>query len=232
MSRPESPSGASGSVNRVWRPPWASRRRRWSPDVIIRSIQALREAGADLSYTGARGARSNLHRAAVRHFGSWRRALESAGVDPNTVGRRRRWTNALILERIQHLARLGGDLSWTAVVKSPDRAMALAAVRSCHFGSWQEALRRAGVAKNAVTRRIGRWTRWDVVDAIRQRRHESLPLNAKAVEKETPALIAAARRRFGSWTEALRAAGVEPETVVLRKVSVYGQAGGKDRLRE
>jgi len=134
------------------------------------------------------------------------------------VRRRRRWTDGAILERIRQLVERGSDLSWTAVVHSPERALAATAVRSCHFGSWQAALREAGVGDPSSVRRITRWDTEAIVATIRRRRVESLPLNAKAVERELPALFAAARRRFGSWNEALRAAGIDPATVVLRKV--------------
>jgi len=219
MSRPEAAHYEGENRKPSWRPLWAARkRRRWSRDLVVRTIQSLYEAGADLSYSGVRASRASLHRAAVRRFGSWRAALMAAEVNPDRVRRRRCWTDVAIVERIRQLAQRGSDLSWTAIVHSPDRALAAAAVRSCHFGSWQAALREAGVGDPSLVRRVARWDTDSVVATIRRRRAESLPLNAKAVEKELPSLFAAARRRFGGWNEALRAAGVDPETVVLRKV--------------
>lgn len=173
--------------------------------------------GADLSYAGAVSTRRALHRAAVRLFGSWSAALEAAGVPPDSVRRRRHWSRETILDRIVQLAAMGADLSWTAVSSGPDRAMASAAVKRCHFGSWKAALEAAGISSGSGVSRQKRWTEEDILEAVRARRTESLPLNAKAVERDAPALFAAARRRFGSWSGTLIAAGVDPSTIALRR---------------
>jgi len=184
---------------------------------VIRTIESLRETGADLSYSGAAAARPALHRAATRLFGSWQAALIEAGVNPEMIRRRRCWTDEAILEKLRQMAARGADFSWTAVASGPDRALAAAAVKKCRFGSWQAALCAAGVAETTAVRRIRRWDARTVEAAISRRRLEGLPLNAKAVEREEPSLFAAARRRFGSWNAALMAAGVDPATVVVRK---------------
>ncbi len=206
------PPGRSGGP--VWRP---YRRRRWSKEAIVRTIEALRETGADLSYSGAGAARPALHRAAIRLFGSWQAALTAAGVNPEMVRRRRQWTSEAIVERLRQMAARGADLSWTAVAYGPERALAAAAVKKCRFGSWQAALGAAGVATEVNARRIRRWDARTIEEAIRRRRIEGLALNAKAVEREEPALFAAGRRRFGSWNAALMVAGVDPATVMMRR---------------
>jgi hypothetical protein len=137
-------------------------------------------------------------------------------VDPHAVRRRRRWTREAILDRIRDLASGGADLSWTAVAHGSDRALAAAAVKPSGFGSWDAALGEAGVGDVAMLRRSRRWSARTIVAAIARRRGDGLQLNAKAVEGDEAALITAARRRFGSWSAALEAAGVDPDLVAIR----------------
>ncbi len=199
--------------------PGASRRsrfrRRWTREAILRSIDALHEAGADLSYSAVHRDRGALYAAAIRLFGDWSSALRESGVTPARVRRRQRWTDEGLIERIASMAAAGHDLSWTAVINGPDRMVAYAAARSCHFGSWQAALAAAGITER--TRRRRRWDARSISRAVLTRRREGLPLNAKAVERDEPALIAAARRIFGTWNDALKASAIDPETVALRK---------------
>ena len=58
-----------------------------------------------------------------------------------------------------------------------------------------------------------RWDRESVTRAIQDRAAASQPLNAKAVEVEDSRLIAAGRRLFENWNNALAAAGVDPASV-------------------
>ena len=58
--------------------------------------------------------------AAAYHFGSYRRAVELAGIDYSTVLRRPRWTRARIIALIKSAHRKGEDLFWSAVTHRRD----------------------------------------------------------------------------------------------------------------
>jgi DNA-binding XRE family transcriptional regulator len=57
------------------------------------------------------------------------------------------------------------------------------------------------------------WTPAAVVAAIQARRAAGQPCHYQAVVRDDEALTGAARRHFGSWNEALRAAGYDPATI-------------------
>jgi hypothetical protein len=53
-----------------------------------------------------------------------------------------------------------------------------------------------------------RWSKQRLIDGIQQRQRAGLPLTQRVAEKEDSGLVAATRRHFGGWTQALAAAGV------------------------
>lgn len=57
------------------------------------------------------------------------------------------------------------------------------------------------------------WSQERIIEAIKARHHNHLGLNAQAVALEDSRLIAAGRRLFGCWKNALLAAGIEPDSV-------------------
>src|SRR3954467_3827200 len=71
---------------------------------------------------------SGLHAAAVRHFGSYDRALRAAKGDPGNVGRRRAWTRPDVIDALKQSKREGMHLADSAV-RRDNPALYGAAVR-------------------------------------------------------------------------------------------------------
>lgn len=79
------------------------------------------------------------------------------------------------------------------------------------FGTWQEAVQKAGLNYEEATG-IQRWTPAKVVEAIRKLSERGVPLSASYVERRYQMLFNVAVRQFPrSWRKALRAAGLDPE---------------------
>src|SRR5690606_12512670 len=72
------------------------------------------------------------------------------------------------------------------------------------FGSWHQAVTAAGFDSQPRLR----WSRERVIQEIRAWYRAGIP--TKSAWRDNPQLIAAARRYFGTWRSALRAAEVEP----------------------
>lgn len=188
---------------------------RWNRETITAEILDRYESGQDLSYSGCLKQAMPLLRAAVRQYGSWSAAIAAAGLDYEALRRYKTWSNERILARIQELARDGKDLSWRNVAGSLDPNLAAAATKPHHFGSWRAAITAAGLDYDTI-RRYRRWTDEEVLRQIQVRVESGLPLNAKALERESSPLLTAARRRFPAWHTSLTAAGVDFRDVVLR----------------
>jgi hypothetical protein len=131
-----------------------------------------------------------LYAAACRQFGSWRAALDAAGLPLPT-----KWTRERVLAIISH--RHQQQMPLTAAWRDDPRLYQAAIV---HFGSWTDALKAADLPRER------RWTPDEVIAALKSRyiRGQSM----KNVRDHDRSLYSQARRVFGSWRNAIHAAGL------------------------
>ena len=134
---------------------------------------------------------SRLNAAAVKFFGTRRKAMDAAGIPWS----KRRWTKRLVIEAIQARQKNGPSLSR---VWRDDKSLFRAAIT--HFGNWLSALEAANVEFKA-------WNRWKkdrVLEGFRKTyRGQS---NLYDVD---PSLTGAATRFFGRLHHAIEAAGLD-----------------------
>jgi hypothetical protein len=176
-------------------------------ETIIRKIVELDLAGHSLLEENVQSLNELLHAAAVSEFGSWETALGYAGVSARDVGRCRDLTPERIKRQLRRLCTTGYDLG-AKVNRSRDYAFYNAALR--HFGGWRDALTAAGVnLSNVSHRRPKHLDRESMMLWLqnRQAANQSLVWTKVCLENRDYAL--AIRREFGSWREALQAAGVQ-----------------------
>src|SRR5688572_17916661 len=102
---------------------------RWSKDEIALEILRLYAARQPLSYGEVQKNHLRLLRAAARYFGSWKNAIEYAGLDYEQIRKYQVWTRERIVEQIQKYHTEGRDLSWRHVALELDPPLAAAAVR-------------------------------------------------------------------------------------------------------
>src|SRR5829696_6222324 len=190
----------------------------WNRDEIIRTLKKLYKSGEDLSYNALAAKRQALVSAAAYHFGSYRRAVEKAGIDYADVTRRPRWTRQMIIGLIKDAKRDGADLHWSAVTKRRDELgkAAFASLQPRLFGSWDRALHGAGLDADEINR-YRKWDKQTIIWELRHRFRDHEPLNSGAIQREDPGLHAAAVRHFTSYDAALRAAKFDPEKVRERR---------------
>jgi hypothetical protein len=190
----------------------------WDNDEVVRALRKLHRGGADLSYNSLAKRKQSLVSAAAYHFGSYRKAVEKAGIDYAEVTRRPRWNKAAIIGLIKQAKRGNEDLHWSAVTTRGDELSkaAFASLQPRLFGSWDRALHAAGLDADEVNR-YRKWTKETIVSELKQRHRDHEPLNSGAIQKDDPGLHAAAVRHFSSYDGALRAAKVDPQKVRERR---------------
>jgi hypothetical protein len=192
--------------------------RKWTKPLILRELKRLHKSKADLSYSALARRKQPLLSAAAYHFGSYRSAIEHAGIDYDHVLRRPRWTRQAIIKLIKQAKRRGDDLHWSAVTKRNDELSraAFASLQPRLFGKWVRALHAAGLDADDVSM-YRTWDRNTVLFELRQRHSDGDALNSGDVQREEPALHAAAVRHFHVYDRALRAAHINPTDVRRRR---------------
>lgn len=189
---------------------------RWSAERVITEIRNWKDQGQPLYANYVRQNFQELLAAAIRYFGSWQKALESADIPYLEVRKYRRWSKELIIREIQQLFSQGVDLSFRAMALSRHNAMVYAAIRPKYFGNWRTALEAAGLASEEIYR-YRSWDQGEILDEIRRLNLEGVDLSSKAMDESSNRLIATARRRFGNWGRALQNAGIDYDEVRRRK---------------
>jgi hypothetical protein len=187
------------------------RYRDWSKERIISTIRTLRRQNVDLSFRAMMLSKyAPMVYAAIRpnHFGSWKSALEEAGLEAEEIYRYRSWDDDSILSEIKRLNEEGVDLSSK---KMDETANPLIATARRRFGNWGAAVERAGLDYTKIRRRR-RWDKGTIVSEIRSLKAQGQDLRSGEVRRHSPALFAAAckPRFFGSWSKAMEAAEAAP----------------------
>ena len=119
-----------------------SRYRRWDRNTVAFELRARAMDDEPLNSGAIQQDDSGLHAAAVRHFGSYDRALRAARVDPESVRRRRAWTRRDVIDALKSARREGRHLADSAI-RRDNPALYGAAVRL--FGTFTAARNTAGI---------------------------------------------------------------------------------------
>ena len=190
----------------------------WSKERIVSELKALHKKGVDISYNKLAKRNQSLVSAAAYHFGSFKKAVERAGIDYAVVSRRPRWNKQIVIGLIKAARKKHEDLNWAAVTGRRDELgkAAFAAIQPRLFGSWARALHAAGLDADDVSR-YRRWSRSAIVYDLKARAAEGDDLNSGAVQRDDPGLHAAALRHFKSYDLALKAAKIKPSAVRKRR---------------
>ena len=113
-----------------------SRYRRWDDQEVLRELKRRARRGEPLNSGAIQREGAGLYEAAVRRFGDYDAALRRAGVDPDSVRRRRVWDRAAVVRELRAVKASGGRVD-DGAVRRRDVALYRAAVR--HYGSFAAA---------------------------------------------------------------------------------------------
>jgi hypothetical protein len=124
------------------------------------------------------------------------------------------WTKPRIVEELRQLHEKGAKLSYNALAK---RKQSLVSAAAYHFGSYREAVIKAGIPYDEVLRRP-RWSKQTIIAEIKKARRKGTALHWSAVSKRRDELGKAAfaslqPRLFGQWHLALHAAGLDADEI-------------------
>lgn len=198
----------------------SSRCYKWSREMVLQKILKRYKANQSLSSSNKEIDLQRLVNAAIRHFGSWKNAIEKSGVNYDQLIASRvpvkKWNEAKVIKTILYRKSKDLPLNYSYVQR---RVAKLHDAGRRYFGTWKKAIEAAGLDYKDVRskRRITKWGRRNVIRAIRLRSNSNLPLNSMSVQKDILSLHGAARKYFGTWKKAVEAAGFSYTVVRLRK---------------
>ncbi len=193
--------------------------RRWSKERVVKELRAwYREPQREHDDWD-----HGLFSAATRYCGSWKQALQAAGLEPK---RYRTWTRQRVIAAIQdrHVRGL-------PITRIERRNRSLATAARYYFGGWRDALEAAGLGEHYQPVRSPRdWHPQSVVAEIQECHQQGLPLTK--VWQQDPTLYSAAKKQFGSWRAALQAAGFQATRRAWTKQEILAEIHARCREGE
>ncbi len=123
---------------------------------------------------------------------------------------KQKWSKEKIIETIKDLKKQNIDISASNISKNYIPLFTAACSRR-YFSSWSNAVKAAGIDYDQILeagkarrrKKLTKWSRTQVLDEIRKAETPNL----LSTYRDRLALYSAARREFGSWKQALEAAG-------------------------
>jgi hypothetical protein len=128
----------------------------------------------------------------------------------------RQWSEERVVDEVIKRHERGQSLRGD-IVSAEDRGLYQAAKRYFGKGGWAKARVLAGFSP--VDPKPGqKWNPTSVVREIQRLHQEGVPLNTGSLQGEYGYILAAGRKVFGSWAEAIRQAGLDYEDI--RKIKM------------
>jgi len=146
------------------------------------------------------------------------------------MAKRQRWSRERIVQEIRRLHAQGIPLNMASVRRVFPSLVATACSRR-YFGSWKAAIEAAGFDYDKVVR-IKRWTPEEVLAEIRALYRQGADLRPSAVAKHHQTLLVAARKRFGTWAKAVKAAGIDYEAYLRQQHQEWVEADKRYIIEE
>jgi hypothetical protein len=185
---------------------------RWSPqrarpvptaDEVVRWLQARHRAGHHMSSEAANGDAPRFVRACYKRFGSWRAAMQAAGLGELIGGRVQLTSPEEVVRALRERQRDGLPMALKRTTRERPRLVRAACAQ---FGTWQAALDAAGLGEVPVPRAL--LSSQEVMQGLQARHRRGRPMTAVATQREDGRLVYAACKHFGTWKAAMRAAGL------------------------
>jgi len=186
----------------------------WSREYVVDYLIFKDEQGEDLAPWTVYRDDPCLHANAKAYFGSYRAAVEAAGIDYREVRRielTEQWTPEKVLERLRRL-HIEEPLESTSDIRRRDSRLYDRCVH--YYGGQVAALEAAGIPYLRLRRRrkLG-CSRQDVLRTIRVLADAGLSIRPDALpahlDDQAEQLLATAEEKFGSYEQAVARAGID-----------------------
>jgi hypothetical protein len=172
----------------------------WDRQKIIKKLQNMRDRNLPLYARYMLKNHTALFSSSRREFRSWNNALRAAGITKQAPKKQ---------------GRLGTLRSLRDVVETRPRG-AIPAVLKSHAVYYFGSLRNALASLKTDERLLSGWSKQKIVTTLLRMHRAKENLSSWKARCEVPALARAAQNYFGSWHNALHAAGIDPNRHIKR----------------
>ena len=177
----------------------------WHPDMITHHILSNKDKEPLNSYYYAT-TYPDVYAAAEREFGSWKDAIEAAGLDYNSIKKYKSWTRQLVIEAIKE-AHAKGEAINSKSAQNHMKPLYMAAIK--RFRSWGQAVKIAGINYGEIRLRRS-MTKAEVKREILELFRKRIDLSYSNMRANYQYLLAAGMKKLGngSWAKARRECGI------------------------
>jgi hypothetical protein len=169
----------------------------WDRQKIIKKLQNMRDRNLPFYARYMLKNHAALFSSSRREFGSWNKALRAAGITKQAPRK-------LLKSRLGTLRSLRDVIDKSSKAAIPPVLKSQAAY---YFGS----LRNALAALKTDERLLYGWSKQKIITALLRMHRAKESLSSWKARCEVPAPGRAAQNYFGSWRNALHAAGIDPD---------------------
>jgi len=119
----------------------------WSKQSVLDAIRRLHKEGKQIFSQNAQNHHKDLYMASIKRFGSWGKAVQSAGINYRDIRLRRSMTKEEVKKSIIELYRKGEDLAYTNM-RANHQYLLAAGMKKLGNGSRTSARRQCGNLTN------------------------------------------------------------------------------------
>lgn len=187
-------------------PPLPPRKReRWDEQRVVAEIEELHGCGESVASSKVP---TPLLKAGLRYFGSWKDAVEAAGLDYDKVRLAHEpYDEDEVTDLLRALRKSEPDMRWSEIGR---RGFYPAIVRL--FGSLEPALERAGIDDWPVRERMRALSKSRAIAALRLREREGKSTARETVRREHNVLYHSGIIHYGEWRRFCEAARIDTES--------------------
>lgn len=196
--------------------------RKWNQEKIVDEIKKLYEAKENLTSNYCQKNRTALIVAANRHIGSWKKAIELAGIEYSSIRKTsgyKRWSKKSVVNNLKYLDAEGTEMSQSNIRKI-NQELILACERL--FGSFKCACAESGIDYYKHYKGNKEYTDESVIAEILNLYKIGEALSLTDMKFNHGGLYTASLNRFGSWGNALKASGMDYELIRLDRFQASG----------
>ena len=176
-----------------------------SREEVIRQIVKRDVNKLDLTEETVSNDDAALYKSGCEQFGTWETALKYAGVTVRGSYPRNQYTANAVLKEIRYRCTSQYSLSATHILRHNRRLYDAARQ---HFGTWRKAMRAAGINLKGLKDTYKNCSKQELIQALHERKESGLPLAWTHVCLENRGFALKVKHTFGSWRNALIAAGI------------------------